>query len=121
MRNVAYATVPRSRRRERHAEVARFLEETTTETGESAATLAFHWRAAGDSERAVPYFVTAADHASQGWAKERAFRLYSEAFALLPEGDERRRDLTRKRAVAYQTLLHVQDAVRLAGGAGPDQ
>ena len=35
MRNVAYATVPRSRRRERHAEVARFLEETTTETGES--------------------------------------------------------------------------------------
>ena len=72
-------------------------------------------------ERAVPYFVTAADHASQGWAKERAFRLYSEAFALLPEGDERRRDLTRKRAVAYQALLHVQDAVRLAGGAGPDQ
>ena len=86
MRNVAYATVPRARRRERHAEVARFLEETTTATGESAATLAFHWRAAGDNERAVSYFLTAADHASQGWAKERAFRLYSEAFALLPEG-----------------------------------
>ena len=49
MRTVAYATVPRARRRERHAEVARFLEETTTATGESAATLAFHWRAAGDT------------------------------------------------------------------------
>ena len=121
MRNVAYATVPRARRRERHAKVARFLEETTTETGESAATLAFHWRAAGESERALPYFVTAADHASRGWAKERAFRLYSEAFALLPEGDERRRELTYKRAIAYQSILHVRDAARLMGGAGSDQ
>ncbi len=121
MRNVAYATVPRARRRERHAEVARFLEETTTATGESASTLAFHWRAAGDHERAVSYFVTAADHASQGWAKERAFRLYSEAFALLPEGDDRRRELTHKRAIAYQSMLHVSDAARLAGGARGDQ
>jgi class 3 adenylate cyclase len=121
MRNVAYATVPRARRRERHAEVARFLEETTTATGESAATLAFHWRAAGDNERAVSYFVTAADHASRGWAKERAFRLYSDAFALLPEGDDRRRELTHKRAIAYQSILHVRDAARLAGGAGRDQ
>ena len=121
MRNVAYATVPRARRRERHAEVARFLEETTTATGESASTLAFHWRAAGDHERAVSYFVTAADHASQGWAKERAFRLYSEAFALLPDDDDRRRELTHKRAIAYQSMLHVSDAARLAGGARGDQ
>jgi predicted ATPase len=121
MRNMAYATVPRARRRERHAEVARFLEETTTETGESAATLAFHWRAAGESERALTYFVTAADHASRGWAKERAFRLYSEAFALLPEGDDRRRELTYKRAIAYQSILHLPDAARLMGGAGSDQ
>jgi hypothetical protein len=69
----------------------------------------------------VPYFVTAADHASQGWAKERAFRLYSEAFALLPEGDDRRRELTYKRAIAYQSILHVGDAARLMGGAGSDQ
>ena len=53
LRQVAYATVPRALRRERHATVARFLEEATTATGESAATLAFHWREAADVERAV--------------------------------------------------------------------
>ena len=65
----------------------------------------------------MSYFVTAADHAGQGWAKERAFTLYSEAFTLLPEGDERRREPHAKRAIAYQALLHLQDAARLAGGA----
>jgi predicted ATPase len=121
MHAVAYATVPRARRRERHAEVARFLEETTTTTGESAATLAFHWRDAGDSERAFAYFLTAGDHAGLGWAKERAVALYTEAAALLPEGDERRRDLMRRRALAYQALVHVRDAASLAGRAGDDQ
>ena len=47
IRQVAYAAVPRARRRERHAAVASFLEEATTETGVSAATLAYHWREAG--------------------------------------------------------------------------
>ena len=114
MRAVTYATVPRAQRRERHSEVARFLEETTTETGESAATLAFHWREAGDVDRAISYFLTAGDHAGRGWAKERAVSLYSDAFKLLPEGDERRRDVARKRAVAFQALYHVPDAASLA-------
>jgi class 3 adenylate cyclase len=116
LRQVAYATVPRALRRERHATVARFLEETTTATGESAATLAFHWREAADVERAVPYFVQAADYAGRGWAKERAVGLYNEAFNLLPEGDERRLNLGRKRAVAFQALYHLPDAASLARG-----
>jgi class 3 adenylate cyclase len=117
LRQVAYSTVPRARRRERHAEVARFLEETTTETGESAATLAFHWREAGDNERALPYFLAAAEYAGRGWAKERAVALYNEASALLPSDDERRRDINRKRAVAFMALYHVPDAAKLAGRA----
>ena len=117
LRQVAYSTVPRALRRERHAAVARFLEETTTETGESAATLAFHWREAGDNERALPYFLAAAEHAGRGWAKERAVALYNEASGLLPEDDERRRDINRKRAVAFQALYHIPDAARLAGRA----
>jgi class 3 adenylate cyclase len=116
---VAYATVPRALRRERHAAVARFLEDRTTETGESAATLAFHWREAGDPERAFAYYVEAAEHAGRGWAKERAVSLYGDAFALLAEDDERRPDLNKRRAVALQTLFHVPDAARLAG-RGPD-
>jgi predicted ATPase len=114
MRAVSYATVPRAQRRERHAEVATFLEETTTETGESAATLAFHWREAGDNDRALSHFLTAAEHAGRGWAKERAVALYNDAFRLLPEEDERRRDVARKRAVAFQALYHVPDAASLA-------
>ena len=114
LRQVAYATVPRTLRRERHATVARFLEETTTATGESAATLAFHWREAADVERAVSYFVQAADYAGRGWAKERAVGLYNEAFNLLPEDDERRLNVGRKRAVAFQALYHLPDAASLA-------
>ena len=53
IRQVAYASVPRARRRERHAEVARFLEEATTETGVSASILAYHWNEAADVDRAV--------------------------------------------------------------------
>jgi len=116
LRQVAYSTVPRARRRERHAAVASFLEETTTETGESAATLAFHWREAGDTERALHYFLAAADHAGRGWAKERAVSLYNEASGLLPADDERRRDINRKRAVAFSALYHVPDAAKLARG-----
>jgi len=114
MRSVAYATVPRARRRERHGEVARFLEEATTETGESAATLAFHWREAGEVDRAVSYYVAAAEHAGRGWAKERAVALYNDAFTLLPEDDERRREIAVKRAVAFQAFYHVPDAASLA-------
>ena len=114
IRQVAYASVPRARRRERHAAVARFLEGATTETGVSASILAYHWREAADVDRAVTYFTAAADHAGRGWAKERAVELYNEAFKLLPEGDDRRRDLGRKRAVAFQALYHVPDAASLA-------
>jgi class 3 adenylate cyclase len=114
MRAVAYGTVPRARRRERHATVAGFLEEKTTATGETAATLAFHWREAGDADRAVSYYVDAAEHAGRGWAKERALALYNDAFRLLPEGDERRREIGRQRAVAFQALYHVPDAASLA-------
>ncbi len=114
MRAVAYATVPRAQRRERHAAVARFLEEKTTATGESAATLAFHWREAGDDDRAISYYVDAAEHAGRGWAKERAVTLYNDAFRLLPEGDARRREIGTKRAVAFQALYHVPDAASLA-------
>lgn len=114
IRQVAYSSVPRARRRERHATVARFLEEATTASGESAATYAFHWREAGESERAAEYFVTAADHAGRGWAKGRAVELYNSAYQLLPEGDKRRHLVAAKRAVAFQALYHVPDAASLA-------
>jgi predicted ATPase/class 3 adenylate cyclase len=114
IRDVAYAILPRAKRREAHATVAAFIEETTGES-ESAAMLGHHWREAGDPERAVDYLVAAAEQASRGWAKEEAVRLYNEALALVPDDDkERRRMIRLKWAVAEQMLLHVPDAQRLA-------
>jgi predicted ATPase len=108
--DVAYGTLPRAARRERHAAVARFLEETT-DVGQSHEALAHHWREAGEAERAVDQLVAAADQAGRGWAKERAVALYREALGLVPDGDEdRRKDLLRMLAVAEVGVWHTTDA-----------
>jgi class 3 adenylate cyclase/predicted ATPase len=107
--DVAYATLPKAKRRERHAAVARFLEETTADRGEAAAGLGRHWREAGESERALGYFVAAAEQANRGWAKIEAVSLFDDALALLPEGDEeRRRSIRLRRAVAVMASYHSE-------------
>jgi class 3 adenylate cyclase len=114
IRDVAYQTLPRSGRRERHAAVAGFLEEASSDLGDAAAALAHHWREAGEPERAVPYLLAAADQAGRGWAKERALRLYREALDLVPEENrELRREIVRRLAIATQATWHVFDAERL--------
>ena len=112
IRDVAYQTLPRAARRERHAIVAGFLEEAISEVGQSDEALAQHWREAGDHDLAVKHFIAAGDQAGRGWAKERAVSLYREALELVPDGDERRRDVGRRLAVALQALYHVPDAQR---------
>jgi hypothetical protein len=72
--------------------------------------MARHWREAGEGERAVGYFVLAAEEAQRGWAIERVVMLYKEALALVPEDDrDRRRDLRGRMAVAYQLGYHEAD------------
>jgi class 3 adenylate cyclase len=111
IRDVAYQRLPRAERRERHAAVADFLEQTTGEMGQSEEALAHHRREAGDLDRARAHLVAAADQAGRGWAKEHAVALYREALGLVSEEDEEsRRDLRRRLAVALQTLYHVRDA-----------
>jgi predicted ATPase len=112
--DVAYLRLPRAARRERHAAVAAYLEETTGAVGQSNEALAHHWREAGEHQRAVDCLVAAADQAGRGWAKERAVALYRAALELIPADDEERcRDVTRRLAVALQALYHVPDAERL--------
>jgi len=114
IREVAYETLPRAARRERHATVARSLEEAPDSGNGAASLLAHHWRAAGASERALPYLLSAAEEADRGWACEEALGLYKQALELVPEGDtERRRELQLKQAVAYTRFTH------LMGGDGP--
>jgi class 3 adenylate cyclase/DNA-binding SARP family transcriptional activator len=111
IRDVAYATLPRAARRERHAIVAGFLEEEAGSGADAAAILAHHWREAGDSERAVGYLLSAAELAGHGWAKGEAVDLYNQALELIPEDDERRRrEVELKRAVDYEAFSHLGEA-----------
>jgi class 3 adenylate cyclase len=112
IREVAYELLPRATRRERHAEVARFVEESTPEIGEAAAALGRHWRDAGEDARAVDYFVAAAAEAERGWAKDLAVTFYRDALELTPEfAPERRKALRQRLAVAQQVYLHLSDVI----------
>jgi len=114
IRDVAYAALPRERRRKAHAAVAAYFEELHGEH-DSPAIVGHHWLLAGNRERAAFYLVEAADRASQGWAKDEAVALYRQALTLVGEDDpRRRRELRLKLAVAQQMLYHVTDA---RGGA----
>jgi class 3 adenylate cyclase len=111
IRDVAYDLLPRPRRRERHAQVAEFLQEATSETGEAAAALARHWRDAGEAERAIEHLIAAAEEAERGWAKDRAVAFYREALELLPEDDAERRSAVKRRlAIAHTAAYHAVDA-----------
>ncbi len=120
IREVAYATLPRAQRRERHGAVARFLEQAVGEVGDVAPALGHHWREAGEPKRAVGYFLSGAEQANRGWAKDEAWRLYGEALPLVPESDAAlRRDITRRAAVAYAAIAHMMDAEMLGRRAAP--
>ena len=111
VRDVAYELLPRAARQERHREAALFLEEASGEFGEAETALARHWRDAGEPEHAFAYFVAGAEAAERGWAKQHAADLYREALRLVSEGDgDRRRDLTRRLALAEAASYHVADA-----------
>jgi class 3 adenylate cyclase/tetratricopeptide (TPR) repeat protein len=98
IREVAYATLPKAVRRERHAAVARFIESATGDrVAESATTLAYHWREAGNVGLELQYLRLAATRA---WPAE-AITLYDRALELVPEEDaETRRRLRLERAAA---------------------
>ena len=69
IREVAYLTLPREERRRCHRATAEYLEEVTLRAGDADATLAHHWREAGESEPALDHLLAAADLAGRGWAR----------------------------------------------------
>ena len=82
-REVAYGTLPRAVRRERHAAVATYLERTLGDNVRDIAWfLAHQWREAGEHGRAATYLVTAAERARSSFAKDEAIALYDEAIEL---------------------------------------
>jgi class 3 adenylate cyclase/tetratricopeptide (TPR) repeat protein len=82
-REVAYGTLPRAARRERHRVVAAFIErESGDRVRESASILAHHYREAGDDAKTAEYLLIAADVASRAWAKQQAITLLGEAIEI---------------------------------------
>jgi class 3 adenylate cyclase len=113
IRDVAYQGLPRAARRDRHAAVASYLEETTGAGGQSAEAVAHHWREAGEADKAIDSLIAAADQAGRGWAKEHALALYSQALELMPEDDARRRSIRLRQVVTAQAYHHlIQHDVR---------
>ncbi len=114
IRDVAYELLPRADRRARHARVAEFFEDRTSELGEIATALARHWRDAGDPQRALGYFIRAGEQAERGWAKDQAAILYKEALELVPEDRSAElADLRRRLALARAAAVHIPDARQL--------
>jgi class 3 adenylate cyclase len=108
IREVAYATLPKAVRRERHGVVARFIESAAGDPAAYAAILAHHWREAGDSARAADYLLIAAQQANVGWAHQEAVELCNQALELIPEDDEvRRRRARLRRGMAAQAGWHA--------------
>jgi class 3 adenylate cyclase/tetratricopeptide (TPR) repeat protein len=91
IREVAYGTLPRAARRERHAAVAKYLEQQAGDAPDLAWFLAHHWREAGENAKAVEYLIVAAERAQQAFAKDEAIALFDEAVELSPEPADRNR------------------------------
>ena len=122
IRDVAYSTLTRSARRERHEAVATFFEQTMPDNDSLAAILAHHWREAGDPERAVGYLLSAAERAELGWANAEAVALYEEALSLIPREDARRRAIGMRRSVAgfrYEHSVVDEGTLRRAAREDP--
>jgi class 3 adenylate cyclase/tetratricopeptide (TPR) repeat protein len=110
-REVAYGTLPRAARRERHRRVAAFIEDASGDrVRESASILAHHYGEAGDDERTATFLMMAADVSSRAWAKQQAITLISEAIEIAARTGDRRL-LIRARLARASTMI---DATRFA-------
>jgi class 3 adenylate cyclase/tetratricopeptide (TPR) repeat protein len=112
IREVAYGTLPKAVRRERHAAVARLIEQFAgASIGASASILAHHWEHAGELDKAVEYMIAAARDAGRAWAKAEAVALYDRALELIPDHDGRTRRLRLERAIALVQAGEFTSAV----------
>ena len=120
IREVAYATVARAPRRQRHAAVARYVEETIEGSSETLAwLLAYHWREAGEPSRAIPYLLAAAEAAFQSWAQDAVADLYSAALELA-EDEEQQRRIRLRRGIALTRLGEYEAAAEELGALLPE-
>ena len=89
VRDAAYEMLPRATRRELHAKVADAIERSAADPDEVAWILAYHLREAGESERAVAYYLAAAERARDAMATDETWDLYTQALELAGSDDQR--------------------------------
>jgi class 3 adenylate cyclase/tetratricopeptide (TPR) repeat protein len=119
VREVAYETLPRATRRSLHAETARTIESLVTETGTLAWILAHHWREAGDADRAIEYFLKAADRARDALLIDETYENHMRALELATTDDDRRR-IRLRRGLALAQLEAYARADRELGELLPE-
>jgi class 3 adenylate cyclase/tetratricopeptide (TPR) repeat protein len=120
IRDVAYSTLPRAERADRHADVARYIEaQVGADTEAVAWILAHHWRLAEDPARAVPHLLSAARVAERGWATPEVVDLYSQAFELATD-HEMRTTIRLRRGMALKALDADHEAVEELAAALAD-
>jgi class 3 adenylate cyclase/tetratricopeptide (TPR) repeat protein len=104
IRDVAYATLPRSQRASLHAEVAGHIErQLAGDPGPLAWILAHHWRSAGEPGRALPHLLAAAAVAERGWATKEVIDLYSLALEVA-EDEQTKTQIRLQRGIALKAL-----------------
>jgi len=108
--DVAYATLPRSTRRQRHRLVAEYIESVTSEPVNLSAILAHHWREAGEPGKAIVYLMLSAEQALKGWALNDAVSLFDSALSLAVD-DEQRSRIQLARGLARSKLADYPAAV----------
>ena len=125
LREAVYEQLSQARRSTLHGAVAEVLETLSADAPETVPVeaIAFHYRHAGNTDRAVHYLLLAGGRAETVYDHDSALRRYDEALALLQDGATRRRaplleelqerigdtyrsigDVTRSRAAYRQAL-----------------
>jgi class 3 adenylate cyclase/tetratricopeptide (TPR) repeat protein len=108
--DVAYATLPRSTRRQRHRVIAEYIESVSSEAVSLASVLAHHWREAGEPGKAIEYLMLSAEQALKGWALNDAVALCDSALSLAVD-DEQQFRIRLARGLARSKLLDYPAAV----------
>lgn len=114
VRDTAYKSLLRSRRRELHKKVATALSAQITDLSEfRPELLAHHWSEANNPRESVPLWHRAARRAAKIWANAEAVNHYRRALSdlkLMAEDDDRT-------ALELILLLELGDALRSAQGS----
>jgi class 3 adenylate cyclase/tetratricopeptide (TPR) repeat protein len=103
VRDAAYEMLPRATRRGLHAAVAAQIERSASDPNEVAWILAYHCREAGEPDRAVTYYLFAAERARDAMAADETWDLYTQALELV-ESEEQRRAIRLERGTALVDL-----------------